>query len=474
MSIETPDAPVAVSTDQSTASSEAARRLQEQCGEIIVLPGDPDYDAVRTPWNVAAQQRPAAVAVPRDVAEVQAVVRAAVAAGLRIAPQGTGHGAAALAQRDLHDVVLLRTTAMTAVTVDAERRVARAEAGAVAEQVVDAAAAHGLACLHGSSPDVGVAGLALGGGIGWYGRKHGLASNRLEAIELVTADGELVRADADHHPDLFWALRGGSGNFGVVTALEVRLLEIADAYAGVMMWDIADFEKVLRHFNAWAPTAPDEVSTSLRAMRFPPLPFIPEEIRGKSLVLLDGAVLAGDARAEEILAGFRALEPFMDTWQRVPAPSLIRLHQDPEGPTPAVGNGLLLDRLDEETLRSFVAAVGPDSETHLLMVELRQLGGALRREPEGAGALASLDADYAGYFVGIAPTPEIAAAGEADVERVLASVAGAAAAQRYLNFVEKPVDTSVGYTADAWERLRRVRAGVDPQSVFVANHAFGS
>ena len=466
MSIETPT-PVATSADP-------ARRLQEQCGEIVVLPGQPEYDAVRTPWNVAAQQLPAAVAVPRDAVEVQAVVRAAVALGLRIAPQGTGHGAAALALRDLHDVVLLRTTAMTAVTVDAERQVARVEAGAVAEQVVDAAAAHGLACMHGSSPDVGVAGLALGGGVGWYSREHGLACNRIEAIEVVTADGDLVRADAYRHADLFWALRGGSGNFGVVTAIEFRLLPITDAYAGVMMWDIDDLEKVLRHFNAWAPGAPDEVSSSLRAMRFPPLPFIPEEIRGKSLVLFDGAVLAGDARAEEILAGFRALEPFMDTWQRVPAPTLIRLHQDPEGPTPAVGNGLLLDQLDEDTLRSFIAAVGPGADIHLLMIELRQLGGALRREPEGAGAMASLDADYAAYFVGIAPTPEIGAAGEADIERVLASVAGAAAAQRYLNFVEKPVDTSVGYSGKAWERLRRIRAVVDPDGVFLANHAFGS
>ncbi|HET8559297.1 MAG TPA: FAD-binding oxidoreductase [Marmoricola sp.] len=466
MSIETPDAPV--------ASTDAARRLKDECGDVVVLPGEPDYDAVRMPWNVAAQQRPAAVAVPTSAEEVQRVVRAAVAAGLRIAPQGTGHGAAALAGRDLGGALLLRTTAMTAVTVDAERRVARVEAGVVAEQVVDAAAAHGLACLHGSSPDVGVAGLVLGGGIGWYSRTHGLACNRVEAVELVTADGELVRADAAHHADLFWALRGGGGNFGVVTAIELRLLPIADAYAGVMMWDIADFEAVLRHFNEWAPTAPDEVSTSLRAMRFPPLPFIPEEVRGKSLVLFDGAVLADDARGEEIVAGFRELGPFMDTWQRVPAPSLIRLHQDPEGPTPAVGNGLLLDKLEEADLQSFVAAVGPDSETSLLMVELRQLGGALRREAPGSGALATLDADFGAYFVGIAPTPEIAAVGEADTERAMAAVAGAAAAQRYLNFVEKPVDTSVGFAEGAWQRLQAVRAAVDPQGVFLANHAFGS
>lgn len=469
MSLDTPT----LLTTQPEASP-AALQVKAACGDLISVPGDPDYDAVRLPWNVAAQQLPAAVAVPKDAAEVQQVVRAAVAAGLRIAPQGTGHGASALAARGLDDVLLLRTTGMTAVTVDPERQVARAEAGAVAEQVVDAAAAHGLACLHGSSPDVGVAGLALGGGIGWYSRKHGLACNRIEAIEVVTADGELRRVDAHHDADLFWALRGGGGNFGVVTAIELRLLPIADAYAGVMMWDIGSYEKVLRHFNDWAPSAPEEVTTSLRAMRFPPLPFIPEEIRGRSLVLFDGAVLADDARGEELLAGFRALDPFMDTWQRTPAPSLIRLHQDPEGPTPAVGNGMLLDRLDETTVQSLVAAAGPESDTSLLMIELRQLGGALHREADGAGALALLDAVYGAYFVGIAPTPEVAAVGEADTERVMAAVAGAATGRHYLNFMERPVDTAAGFPDGASERLEEIRAAVDPQGVFLANHAFGS
>jgi FAD/FMN-containing dehydrogenase len=465
-----PDTPLA---EQTRVVSDKARRLKDACGGLVTLPDDTTFDAVRMPWNVAAQQQPAAVAVPTTTDEVQLVVRAARAAGLRVAPQGTGHGAAALAARDLDDVVLLRTTALTGVTVDPEQRVARAEAGALAEHVVAAAAEHGLVCLHGSSPDVGIAGLALGGGIGWYSRSHGLACNLVRAVELVTADGELVRADAGQHEDLFWALRGGGGNFGVVTALEVGLLPITDAYAGHMVWDLADYEKVLRHYNAWAPTAPEEVSASLRAMRFPPLPFIPEEIRGRSLVIFDGAVLADDARAEEIVAGFRALEPELDTWGRVPAPSLIRLHQDPEGPTPAVGNGLLVDQLDEATVQSFIEAVGPGAETHLLMAELRQLGGAARRAPEGAGALGSIDADFVAYFVAIAPTPEIGALGMADAERAVAAIAGAATGRNYLNFVEQPVDTSTGYDAASWARLRQVKAEVDPDGLFLANHAIG-
>jgi hypothetical protein len=164
----------------------------------------------------------------------------------------------------------------------------------------------------------------------------------------------------------------------------------------------------------------------------------------------------------------------MDTWQRTPAPNLIRLHQDPEGPTPAVGNGMLLDRLDETTLQSLVAAAGPESDTSLLMIELRQFGGALRREADDAGALRSLDGDYGAYFVGIAPTPEVAAVGEADTERVMAAVAGAATGQHYLNFMEKPVNTSAGFPGGARQRLEEIRAAVDPQGVFLANHALGS
>jgi hypothetical protein len=258
-----------------------------------------------------------------------------------------------------------------------------------------------------------------------------------------------------------------------VTAFEFRLLPITDAYAGRMVWDIAHYEEVLRHFNAWAPVAPDEVSTSLRAMRFPPLPFIPEDVRGRQLVIFDGAVLADDVRAEEILAGFRALEPELDTWRRTPAPQLVRLHGDPEGPTPAVARGTLVNQLDEETLQAFVAAVGPDADTSLLMAELRQLGGALGRREQGAGAFAAMDADYASHFVGLAPTPELAARGAADAVRAMAALAPVEAGGNYLNLAERRVDPSTGFDAATWKRLKAIRAAVDPDGLFLANHSFG-
>jgi FAD/FMN-containing dehydrogenase len=458
---------------ESTDLSALARSLKATCGDIVHVPGDPGYDAARTPWNVAIDQRPAAVAVPRTAAEVAAVVRAAAALDLRVAPQGTGHGAAPLAGRSLADVVLLRTTELTDVRIDADAGTVRVGSGTIWQDVVEAAAPHGLAVLHGSSPDVGVAGYALGGGIGWYSRKHGLTANSITAVEIVTADGALVRADAENHPDLFWAVRGGGGSFGVVTALELRLLPITNAYAGMLLWELEHAEPVLREWADWAATAPDEVTTSFRVMRFPPMPELPDFLRGREVVVIDGAVLGDDAFGEAQLARLRALHPEMDTFARVPAASLSRLHMDPEGPTPAVGGSAMLAALDDAAISAFLEAVGPGATTSLLFGELRQLGGALARSAEGGGAVSRLDAAFVAFFVAIAATPELAAAGEASTDRALAALAPHLTGGQYLNFSERAVDPSTGYDASAWERLRAVRASVDPAGVMAANHPIG-
>ena len=198
---------------------------------LIVLPHDPSWDEARLAWNLSADQQPAAVALPETAADVQAVVRWARHRGLRIAPQGTGHNALPLGS--LAHTVLLKTGRMRGVEIDASAHRARVEAGVLWGEVSDAAAEHGLAALAGSSADVGVVGYSLGGGVSWLGRRYGLASNSVTAVELVNAAGELVRADAEQNTDLFWALRGGGGSFGVVTALEFTLYPIAEVYAGI-------------------------------------------------------------------------------------------------------------------------------------------------------------------------------------------------------------------------------------------------
>jgi FAD/FMN-containing dehydrogenase len=454
-------------TTNPTVSAPAAV-LRGLCGGAVHLPGDPGYDAARTPWNVAVDQRPAAVAYPGSAPEVADVVRAATAAGLRVAVQGTGHNAGPLP--DLGGSILLRTSAMTAVTIDATARTARVEAGALWLDVVEAAAPYGLVPLHGSSPDVGVVGYSLGGGLGWYARQLGLQANSVTAIELVTADGELVRTDADHDPDLFWALRGGGGSFGVVTALECTLYPIETAYAGMLVWDWQHAGEVLTRWTEWAATAPDSVTTSWRILQLPPIPEIPEPVRGRNLVVIDGAVLGPDDQAEAIIAPLRALAPEMDTFARVPAASLVRLHMDPEGPTPAVSATALLGELDAEGVTALVAAAGPGSGSPLLVAELRQLGGAVGRALPGTGVLSHVDGAYALFAVAIAPTPEMAAAGSAAGERLVEAMAPWATGGQYLNFAETRVDPRTGYPADSWDRLTAIRSERDPKGLFLANH----
>ncbi|HEX6874317.1 MAG TPA: FAD-binding oxidoreductase [Nocardioidaceae bacterium] len=455
-------------TTVSPGQDARAASLRELCAGAVHLPGDPGYDEARQPWNVAVDQRPAAVAYPGTPEEVSAVVVAAAAAGLRVAPQGTGHNAGPLGPLD--DVVLLRTSAMTGVEIDKERMVARVEAGALWLDAVEPAAEAGLAALHGSSPDVGIVGYSLGGGLGWYARKLGLATNSITAVELVIGDGSIVCADPDTNPELFWALRGGGGSFGVVTALEFRLYPIESVYGGMLVWDVKDAEKVLRRWAEWCVDAPDEVTTAFRILNVPPMPDIPEAFQGRHLVVIDGAVLDDDERAEEILAPLRALEPEMDMFGRMPAAGLVRIHMDPEGPTPATSQTAMLDSLPEEGIEAFLSAAGADSGSSLLVAELRQLGGALGRPHAGAGALPQLDGQFILFAVAIAATPEMAEQGHADAVRLTEAMGPFASTRNYLNFAENPVDVSRSYPEETWRQLAGVRSAVDSDGTFLANH----
>ncbi|WP_338072820.1 FAD-binding oxidoreductase [Aeromicrobium phoceense] len=448
-----------------------ADRLRGLAGGAVHLPGDPGYDVARAAWNLAVDQRPAAVAVPRDADDVARIVRAAHAAGLRVAPQSTGHNAGPLVAGGLDDVVIVRTSELNDVSVDPERRIVRVGGGTVWLPAVKAAAEHGLTVLHGSSVDVGIAGYSLGGGTGWYARKLGLAANSLTAVEIVLATGDLVRADAEHHAELFWAVRGGGGNFGIVTALEFRAYDFSTAYAGLMMWDVSMAPRVLDMWRAWAPVAPDEVTTSFRILRIPPIPEMPDFLRGRTIVVIDGAVLADDERAAEILAPLRALEPELDTFGRVPSETLVHLHMDPEEPAPGIIRSTMLRELDDEGAEAFLGLFGPGVETPLMIAELRQLGGALGRPHEGGGVLTHLEGEFAFVCGGMAPTPELGSMIASAGEHAVAALRPWSNGRSYLNFAEEPTDARTAYAEDAWLRLAAIRSAVDPDGVFVANHA---
>src|SRR5574338_1439409 len=245
-----------MASESASLAPSGARLLRGLCGGAVHLPGDPGYDEARIPWNLQAESHPAAVAYPAFPHEVATVVQAAATAGLRVAPQGTGHGAPPLSGH-LADAVLLRTSAMTELRVDAARRTARVGAGVLWGDVVERAGRVDLATLHTSSPSVGVVGSSLGGGLSWYARAHGLQCSAITAVELVLADGTLVRATDTQDSALLWAARGGGGGFGVVTALEFDVLPVATAHAGMLAWDWRHAERVLTGWAEWAADAPE-------------------------------------------------------------------------------------------------------------------------------------------------------------------------------------------------------------------------
>jgi UDP-N-acetylenolpyruvoylglucosamine reductase len=435
----------------------------------LVMPGHPGWDEARRAWNLAVDQHPAAVALPTSAQDVAHVIGLARDYGLRIAAQGTGHNAAPLGS--LADTILVKTAAMRQVTVDPAARIARAEAGAVWLDVVEAAAGHGLAALAGSSPDVGVVGYTIGGGMSWLGRAYGLSANNVEAIEVVTADGRLVRADACTETDLFWALRGGGGSFGVVTALELRLFPITEVYAGLLWWPADAAAEVLQAWRELTQSdLPEEFTTCARLLNLPPIPELPASLRGKSFVVIDVIHLGTPAEADQLLAPLRALRPVTDTMQTVPAQALSHLHMDPEQPTAGAGDGLMLASLPAEGIETLVRVAGAQAGTPLVAVELRHLGGEMKRVRPANGALAAVDADYALSAAGLAPFPQAGASVARSVAAVLTAMTPWAAKQMCLNLAETGRGPGSFWPSQAYDRLRRIKAVVDPNDLIRSNH----
>ena len=444
-------------------------RLRAAMRGEVHLPGDPGWDHARQAWNLAADQRPELVAIPETISDVQLAVRFAAEHGLAVSVQGTGHWAPAIAS--LEGAVLINTRALRGVDIDVERRIARVCAGDLWEDVTGPASAHGLAPLAGSSPDVGVVGYTLGGGISWLGRKHGLAANNVVAIAVVLPDGRLVRADDEHHSELFWALRGGGGALGVVVSLEMRLHPVEQLVAGALFFP---WERTAEVGHAWrdmVDTLPDETTTILHVIQMPPAPEIPEPLRGRAWVTVEVAHLGSLEEAERLLAPVRALGPALDTVAPAPPVALSMLHMDPPMPVPGFGEHRLLADAPHEAIDRFAELFGAGSGSTLVSAEIRHLGGALDREVRGSGALASVPGAYMVFGVGVTPDEESHAAVAAHVDRMLDAFAPYDAGRVYTNFVHVPTATSEAFDEDTYERLRAIKAELDPEDLFRVSRA---
>ncbi|MFF5207155.1 FAD-binding oxidoreductase [Streptosporangium sp. NPDC000396] len=438
----------------------------------IALPGDPAFEAATQVFNLFAPARPAAAVTAHTIDQIRAAIRYAESEGLPVRVHATGHASAAV--RPMHGAVLIRTRMSGGVDIDAQRRVARIPAGTRWGEVVEAAAAHGLAAPHGSSPTVGAVGYLLRGGLSFYGRKVGLAVNSVRAIELVTADGELRRVNASSDPELFWALRGGGGGFGVVTAVEIDLFPAAQVITGAAFWPAVHAERLLSAWRRWTLDAPREVTTSLRVMNLPPLPQIPPALAAGPVVSVDGAVLSAtgdsaDARrhAEDLLGPLRSVaDPVLDTWQLTTTSAVLQAHMDPTDPIPVVGDHMLLGELGDDGAAAFLRVVGEGSGSPLVVAGLRQLGGAYSTPSPAGGALDHLDAHYSYAGSGAAFDPDTAEALKSHCAKVRTALGPWDTGRTTPSFVESFEQPQRHLSPERVRIADRVRARVDPSGRF--------
>jgi hypothetical protein len=436
----------------------------------LATPADSDWDQARLAWNLAADQRPSAVAFVESAEDVAKTVRFAAAQDLKVAGQGTGHGAVALGS--LAETILIKTERMRGIEVDPAAQTARVEAGVLVLELSEAAQAHGLSSLPGSSPDVGVTGYTLGGGLSWLGRRYGFACNRVRAIELVGADGEARTVDGENEADLFWALRGGGGGYAIVTALHLDLVPISDIYAGALLYPAALGADAVRVYRDWAASVSDDVTSVVRFIRPPDVPDVPEPLRGTPLLTIDGAFIGGQGEGEAAIAPLLADigEPMMSTFGQVPAVGLCRIHMDPEQPVPGLGHHRVIRELPDAAVETF-AELGDPESSPLLLTELRQLGGALGRADESGGALSHLDAAFVMLGIGMPVTPELGQAIEGRLDSFDEAMAPWIADGGYFNFAERPCDADAILPAETCARLAEVKRKWDPEGTIVANHA---
>jgi FAD/FMN-containing dehydrogenase len=449
-------------------SSTELRTLRALSSGVVMAPGEPGYDEARSAWNLAADQRPEAVVLPETGTDVAFAVAYAREAGLRVSVQGTGHNPLPLG--DMSGSLLIKTSRMRQVEIDARGRRARVQAGAIWSDVAAPANRHGLAALVGSSPDVGVVGYSLGGGIGYLGRKHGIQTNSVTAIELVTPGGDNVRVDAAHDPDLFWALRGGGGNFGVVTAMEFRLYPIEQVYGGWLIWPWEHSHDVISRWVEWTRETPDEITSMARIMQLPEIPDVPEMLRGRQIVVVSAAYIGSEEDGSRVLSPLRELRPEIDTFATMEPLGLSYLHGDPETPVPVLSDQAIVDDLPAAAIDAFVEKAGPGAGTALLMAELRQMGGAFGRSAPGHGALSRIDGRFVAFAGGMPIDEQVGAAVERDSRELMGALAPYGSGRAYSNFAERAVDASSFYPEDTYRELRAIRGRVEPEGLMRANH----
>lgn len=453
------------------ASKEANANESPRLMGKVNFATDSSYETARLAWNRVIDQHPEMIVFPESAADVVEALTFASQRSLPIAVQCTGHGL----KRAANGALLINTSRMQSLRIDPQTQTAWVGAGVKWGTVLAQAQQHGLAPLLGSSPDVGAVGYSLGGGLGWLARKYGMCSDSVLQFEVVTPDSVLRQASPTENSDLFWALRGGGGGFGVVTGMEIRLFPVSQVYAGNLMYPAGQAKEVFQRFRSWVTSTPDELTTSIVLMNFPPLPELPPVLSGKTYAIVRGCYSGAAADGEALLAYWRDWQtPVIDNFKTIPFAQAATISQDPEAPGLYPMTGAWLNDLSDETADILIQHTLPEGgPPPVVFSEVRLAGGAIARVDPDSSAYTNRDEQYFWNSVGFAFAPEMVEPIKSHLARMHTALAPHQSGKTYMNFVEGDESrrrTRDGFSEQAYQRLQAVKAKYDPTNRF--DHAF--
>jgi FAD/FMN-containing dehydrogenase len=434
----------------------------------VFRPGDDGYDIERAGFNLTVDHRPELIVGATGAEDVVAAVKYASARGLAVAVLTTGHGPAVSGDGQ----VLVNTRRMSQVLVDPSARTARVGGGVRWHQVLPQTVPHGLAPLNGSSPNVGVVGYTLGGGVGPLGRSYGFAADRVRRVDIVTADGQLRQVTADSEPELFWAVRGGKGNFGVVVGLEFELVPVSRLYGGGLFFPAEAAAEVLHAYSRWVPMVPEEMSSSVLLVEFPPVPEIPEPLRGKYITNVRLAYTGSAEDGERLVQPLRGIgSAILDTLGELPYTEVGGIYNDPTDPAPAYDSSVALHTLDAGAVDTILSLAGPGAGSALIL-ELRQLGGAYARPSAVPSAVGGRDAEHVLFAAAILQPGQEDATRRAH-EELHERMRPWATGGTIYNFAgvgdADPERVKLAFTPADYARLAKAKAVYDPANMFRIN-----
>lgn len=444
-------------------------RLRSSCAGIVATPDDDAYAAEVSTWNRAVELRPAVVVGAANVDDVVRAVRWAAELGLAIGVNATGHGAVPNADGAL----LINTRRMSEVMIDVASATATVSAGARLRDLTAAAAPYGLACVQGSSSSAGAVGFTLGGGLGVMSRTFGLATDRVLSIDVVTADGRLRTVDPNHHPDLFWALRGGKGNLGVVTSYRTALERLSTFYGGGLFFAGDHASVVLRGYRQWITEYTESTSSSVALLHLPPDPRLPDPIRDRHVVHVRLAHVGDRREGERLAQQMRAVAPvLLDTLGEQPMTALDLVHLDPPDPTPTHERGQLLDEVTDDTVDVVLRHAAAENSP-LVLVEIRHLGGAIVRPPAIPSAVPGRTAPFLMFAIApdVPPLADVSPRAVASLFDAVRPWRHPATLPNFLGRSFRPDDVAAAWPPATLDRLLEVKRGWDLANLFRVGHA---